>query len=56
MRGKLLFILLFCLFSIIGGQLVSAQSLGDVNGSGTIDILDALMVAQYYVGLVPGFC
>jgi hypothetical protein len=25
---------------------------GDVNGSGTVDIVDALMVAQYYVGLV----
>ncbi|MBN1697231.1 MAG: family 16 glycosylhydrolase [Spirochaetales bacterium] len=27
---------------------------GDVNSSGTIDIVDALMVAQYYVGLNPG--
>jgi hypothetical protein len=26
---------------------------GDVNGSGTIDIVDALLVAQYYVGLNP---
>jgi hypothetical protein len=31
-------------------------SLGDVNDSGTIDIVDALMIAQYYVGLnPPGF-
>jgi glucuronoarabinoxylan endo-1,4-beta-xylanase len=30
--------------------------LGDVNGSGTIDIVDALLSAQYYVGLeTPGF-
>jgi hypothetical protein len=28
-------------------------TLGDVNGSGTIDIVDALLVAQYYVGLNP---
>ncbi len=27
--------------------------LGDVNGSGTIDIVDALVIAQYYVGLMP---
>ncbi len=27
--------------------------LGDVNGNGTIDIVDALLVAQYYVGLNP---
>jgi len=26
---------------------------GDVNGSGTVDIVDALMIAQYYVGLDP---
>ncbi len=28
-------------------------SLGDVNSSGSIDIIDALLVAQYYVGLNP---
>jgi hypothetical protein len=27
--------------------------LGDVNSSGSIDIIDALLVAQYYVGLAP---
>jgi mannan endo-1,4-beta-mannosidase len=27
--------------------------LGDVNGSGSVDIVDALLVAQYYVGLSP---
>jgi aryl-phospho-beta-D-glucosidase BglC (GH1 family) len=27
--------------------------LGDVNGDGSIDIVDALLVAQYYVGLTP---
>ncbi len=26
---------------------------GDVNSSGTVDIVDALLVAQYYVGLAP---
>ncbi len=29
------------------------QNLGDANNSGTIDIVDALVVAQYYVGLNP---
>ncbi len=28
-------------------------TLGDVNASGTIDIVDALLTAQYYVGLAP---
>ena len=26
---------------------------GDVNGSNTVDIVDALLIAQYYVGLNP---
>ncbi len=30
-----------------------AQTLGDVNSSGTVDIVDALMIAQYYVGFSP---
>jgi hypothetical protein len=32
---------------------VFGQSLGDVNSSNSIDIVDALLVAQYYVGLNP---
>jgi hypothetical protein len=32
---------------------VSNQTLGDVNGDGSITIVDALMAAQYYVGLAP---
>jgi hypothetical protein len=31
----------------------AAGTLGDVNSSGSIDIVDALLVAQYYVGLNP---
>ena len=27
--------------------------LGDANGDGSIDIVDALLIAQYYVGLDP---
>jgi hypothetical protein len=30
-----------------------SQTLGDVNMSGTVDIIDALLIAQYYVGLTP---
>jgi hypothetical protein len=30
-----------------------AQVLGDANGSGTVDIIDALAIAQYYVGNPP---
>jgi len=42
-----LMLLAFCL-----GQ-VFAASCGDVNSSGGIDIIDALMIAQYSVGLNP---
>ncbi|MBN1696168.1 MAG: hypothetical protein JW881_01530 [Spirochaetales bacterium] len=44
----MVFILLVCCM----GHVV-AQSCGDVNSSGSIDIVDALMIAQHYVGLNP---
>ncbi len=40
-------LLITCAFSL------NAQTLGDVNQSGTIDIVDSLLIAQYYVGLNP---
>jgi hypothetical protein len=40
------------LFSFASFTAFSAD-LGDVNSNGTIDIVDALLVAQYYVGLAP---
>ena len=44
----MIFILLvFCL-----GQVFSAEC-GDVNSNGNVDIVDALMIAQYYVNLNP---
>jgi expansin (peptidoglycan-binding protein) len=30
-----------------------AQVLGDVNGNGAADIIDAMLIAQYYVGNIP---
>jgi peptidoglycan/xylan/chitin deacetylase (PgdA/CDA1 family) len=35
------------------GMSLNAQSLGDVNKNGSIDIIDALLIAQYFVGLNP---
>ena len=32
---------------------LSAQTFGDVNNDSFVDIIDALLVAQYYVGLAP---
>ncbi|MBN2441157.1 MAG: glycosyl hydrolase 53 family protein [Spirochaetales bacterium] len=32
---------------------LSAQQFGDVNGDNNIDIVDALLISQYYVGLNP---
>lgn len=42
-----------CLFIFLAASLF-AQSLGDVNNTGQVDIVDALLIAQYYVGLNPG--
>ncbi len=46
-------LLLTCALFSIGVFSADAQALGDVNGSGVVDIVDALLVAQYYVGLNP---
>lgn len=46
-KAVICFIILFLPASL------AAQSLGDVNNSSTIDIVDALLIAQYYVGLNP---
>ncbi len=45
-------ILSFVLFCI-GPVCANAQACGDVNNSGASDIVDALLIAQYYVGLSP---
>lgn len=36
-----------------GSVTVTASLTGDANGNGTVDIIDALLTAQYYVGLDP---
>ncbi len=46
----------YLLISIMLGlsvMTVSAQMPGDVNTSGSVDIVDALLIAQYFVGLNP---
>lgn len=48
MKKSMIFILLvFCMVQAF------AAPCGDVNSNGAIDIVDALLVAQYYVGLNP---
>ncbi|MBN1697262.1 MAG: dockerin type I repeat-containing protein [Spirochaetales bacterium] len=47
---KTVFVLAFLVMAVFAAF---PQSLGDVNGNGNIDIVDALLVAQYYVGLDP---
>jgi beta-glucanase (GH16 family) len=51
-RHKLI-LLVLVLLSFCSLQILTGQSLGDVNNNGAIDIVDALLVAQYYVGLNP---
>ena len=41
------------LFSLFFMSALYAQILGDVNSDNTVDIIDALLVAQEYVGLQP---
>jgi lysophospholipase L1-like esterase len=48
-----LFSIFLCVLCCICGLSANAQATGDVNGSGSIDIVDALLIAQYYVGLDP---
>jgi len=46
-------ILLISIFLILGTSMGFTQILGDVNNSGDVNIVDALLIAQYYVGLDP---
>ncbi|MBN1696534.1 MAG: hypothetical protein JW881_03370 [Spirochaetales bacterium] len=45
---------LCCFILLIVAFTAASQNLGDVNGSGSIDIVDALLIAQFSVGLNPG--
>jgi endo-1,4-beta-xylanase len=49
-KTKCLIVLLMLVFSL---DYTFAASCGDVNNSGGVDIVDALLIAQYYVGLNP---
>ncbi len=54
MKRRKRLIALFVLALVFSFSLpAGAAALGDVNNSGSIDIVDALLVAQYYVGLNP---
>jgi serpin B len=51
---KLLYVIIVFIITAGGGLFgQSSPLLGDVNGSGGIDIVDALLTAQYYVGIEP---
>ena len=49
MNNKLILLLFTCLCTVN----LTAQVTGDVNFDNEIDIIDALLTAQYYVGLNP---
>jgi hypothetical protein len=52
-KNGLRILVFMSLFLVFGSITVFSQALGDVNNSGTVDIVDALQIAQYYVGLTP---
>jgi hypothetical protein len=41
------------LLALFCSSALSGQGLGDVNADASVNIVDALLVAQYYVGLAP---
>jgi hypothetical protein len=55
MKEKKGFKILACvgIFLAFGSVAAFSQILGDVNTSGAVDIVDALLIAQYYVGITP---
>ena len=57
MKRKFITGMIVCLLIVQGFSLQAQSSIdyGDVNGDGVIDIIDALLVAQYYVGLIVTF-
>jgi hypothetical protein len=53
-KGLILFLLAMAFSVCISQGVFAATGIsGDVNDNGTVDIVDALLVAQYYVGLNP---
>lgn len=52
-QNHLKIFLFLCVLCFTGAISANAQTLGDVNSNGDIDIVDALLIAQYYVGLNP---
>ncbi|MBN2533443.1 MAG: family 16 glycosylhydrolase [Spirochaetales bacterium] len=53
MKPKFFIILLTLTTIILAGHGLYSQTIGDVNNDSAIDIIDALLVAQYYVDLNP---
>lgn len=52
-RPSTLYIIILVCFFPVFIQPLSAAEIGDVNNDGMTDIVDALLTAQYYVGLDP---
>ena len=44
---------IFVMLLLFGISLIVAAECGDVNSDGAVDIVDALLIAHYYVGLNP---
>lgn len=55
MKQKVFFIILSLVIIIAAAPELFCQAIGDVNNDSAIDIIDALLIAQYYVGLITEF-
>jgi hypothetical protein len=53
MKGVIKKLFIVSLLLCSGFFMLGAQQLGDVDGDQEVDIVDALLIAQYYVGLNP---
>jgi hypothetical protein len=53
MMKKFFTFLCFILLAFLWVPAAYSQLVGDANSSGSVDIVDALLIAQYYVGLNP---
>jgi hypothetical protein len=51
--NRVLFTVFGMLLLLVSNTALQAQPIGDVNSNGAVDIVDALLIAKYYIGIIP---